>query len=172
MRGSPIRILRAAARQGVQMRGMVVGTLLGFNALRQPLVSFAGAPRAEVAARLVGDDRELVAGAEKLIGRPVLLAFEGDDALRPLILGVVHDTLAEARVPQARSHPSTLGEPGQALTVNGRSLTFNAQEEIVFRCGQGSITVRADGSIVIKGTKLLSRASQVNKIRGASVQIN
>jgi hypothetical protein len=30
----------------------------------------------------------------------------------------------------------------------------------------------ADGRIVIKGTRLLSRASETNKIKGASVDIN
>jgi hypothetical protein len=151
------------------MHGVVVGTLLGCNALKQPLVSFPGAPRAELVARLACHDPEL-ASHEKLAGRRVLLAFDGEDALRPLILGLVRETLPEAPVPEAKA--PTPGEPDHSLTVNGRRLTFDAQEEIVFRCGQGSIVVRADGSIVIKGTKLMSRASQVNKIRGASVQIN
>jgi hypothetical protein len=151
----------------------VVGTLLGCDAARQPLVTYPGAPRPEIVARLACWDPEFSCGKE-LPGRRVLLAFEGNDGLKPLILGLVRESLAEApaAATQARVNPSTLGEPGQAMTVNGRRLQFEAQEEIVFRCGQGSITVRADGSIVIKGTKLLSRASEANKIRGASVQIN
>jgi hypothetical protein len=49
---------------------------------------------------------------------------------------------------------------------------IEGRDEVVLRCGQGSITLRADGKIVIKGTQLVSRASDTNKIRGASVQIN
>ena len=51
-------------------------------------------------------------------------------------------------------------------------MIFQADEEIVLRCGLGSLTIRANGHIVVKGTKVVSRASEVNKIRGASVQIN
>ena len=174
MRGSPIPISRAALHPRVLVHGVTVGTFLGCNALKQPLVSFPGAPRAQIVARLAGYDPEFAGDPEKLTGRQMLLAFEGDDALRPLILGLLRESFDEAPAPapEAPASATALGQPGEGLTVNGKSLQFEAQEEIVFRCGQGSITVRADGSIVIKGTKLLSRASEVNKIRGASVQIN
>lgn len=172
MRGSPIPILRAAPLQGTQVQGVLVGTFLGCNAAHEPLVTFPGAPHAQIVARLAGYEPEFAAAPEQFVGRKLLLAFEGGDALQPLILGLVRETLATAPAPESRANPSLPGEAGQALTVNGRSLHFDAQEEIVFRCGQGSITVRADGSILIKGTKLMSRASEVNKIRGASVQIN
>ena len=171
MRGSPIPILRAAPLQGTQVQGVLVGTFLGCNAAKQPLVTFPGAPRAEIVARLADYEPEFAAAPEQFVGRKLLLAFEGGDALQPLILGLVRETLATAPAAAPANRPLA-GEAGQALTVNGRSLHFDAQEEIVFRCGQGSITVRADGSILIKGTKLMSRASEVNKIRGASVQIN
>jgi hypothetical protein len=49
---------------------------------------------------------------------------------------------------------------------------LEAQEEIVLKCGEGSITLRKDGKIIIKGTHLLSRASGPNRIKGGSVQIN
>src|SRR5262245_61417339 len=161
MGGSPIPISRAALHQRLQVHGVTIGTLVGCNALKQPLVSFAGAPNGAVVARIAGYDPEFAAEPEQLAGRQVLLAFEGDDAQRPLIVGLVRESLAQLPPPAAKTStsPTALGEPGQALTVNGRSLHFDAQEEIVFRCGQGSIMVRADGSIIIRGTKLLSRAS-------------
>ena len=46
------------------------------------------------------------------------------------------------------------------------------EKEIVLECGEGSITIRKDGKIVIKGTHLLSRAAGVNRIKGGQVNIN
>lgn len=51
-------------------------------------------------------------------------------------------------------------------------LTLEAGKEIVIKCGEGTITVSADGKIAIKGTHLLSRAKGINKIKGGSVAIN
>jgi hypothetical protein len=173
MRGSPIPIRRAAIRSRAPMHGVVVGTLRGLDAKSQPLVSFPGAPFPEVAARIAAHEPAFTDGLEKLCGRAVLLAFEDNDGQLPLIIGLVRETVERApRLTEAGCQPPVFGTPGQPLTVNGRALVFDAQDEIVFRCGLGSITIRADGSIVIKGTRLLSRASEVNKIRGASVQIN
>jgi hypothetical protein len=51
-------------------------------------------------------------------------------------------------------------------------LVLEAGKEIVIQCGEGSITVSADGRIAIKGSHLLSRAKGINKIKGGSVAIN
>lgn len=93
---------------------------------------------------------------------PVLLAFEEQDERRPVILGVIADSLVDDETPQTQI----------AVTLDSRRLDLSAQQEIVLRCGQGSITLSADGRIVLKGTNLTSRASETNKIKGASVAIN
>jgi hypothetical protein len=49
---------------------------------------------------------------------------------------------------------------------------FDAKDEIQLRCGKSSVTLRKDGKIEIKGTQIVSRASGVNRIKGASVAIN
>jgi hypothetical protein len=170
MRGSPIPISRVTPEQHPALQGAVLGTLVGCDAHLQPLVCFPGAPRPELPARIAGYDPDFARPLIHITGRSVLLLFEDGDLLRPLIVGLVRETLPQAPVSEAPRAAMPAGL--DALPVNGRSLVFDAQEEIVFRCGQGSIIVRADGSIVIKGTRLLSRASEVNKIRGASVQIN
>jgi hypothetical protein len=51
-------------------------------------------------------------------------------------------------------------------------LVLEGDEEVVVRCGQGSLTIRADGTVIIRGCKLLSRSSGVNRIKGAAVLIN
>ena|SRR5688572_21043991 len=52
------------------------------------------------------------------------------------------------------------------------SIVLEAKREITLRVGDGSITIRADGKILIKGKDLVSHAQRVNRIRGGSVAIN
>jgi hypothetical protein len=174
MSAQPDPIRRAAVERRDQVRGPIVGTFLGINLERQALVRFSGAPRSVMVARIATHDPAFSGAIDKLRGRSVLLAFEANERTSPLIVGIVRDAFelpSDAR-PDVGPAVHDVGEPGQPLRINGRSLVFEGQEEIQFRCGRGSITIREDGSIVVKGTRLLSRASEVNKIRGASVQIN
>jgi hypothetical protein len=53
-----------------------------------------------------------------------------------------------------------------------RELVVEAGEALVLRCGEGSITLRADGKILIKGQDLVSHARRMNRIKGGSVAIN
>jgi hypothetical protein len=58
------------------------------------------------------------------------------------------------------------------VEIDGETLTLSAHKKITLRCGKASIVLNADGSIEIRGTELLSRASGQNAIRGASVSLN
>ena len=58
------------------------------------------------------------------------------------------------------------------VVIDGRTITFDARQEIVLRCGDAKIMLRKDGKIVIRGTHLISRSRGVNKIKGGSVHIN
>jgi hypothetical protein len=51
-------------------------------------------------------------------------------------------------------------------------LVLEAKETVTLRCGDGSITIRADGKILIKGKDLVSHAQRANRIKGGSVSIN
>ena len=97
---------------------------------------------------------------------PVLLFLQDGDADKPVIVGFVMDALAPAQpLLDMVAHPT-------GATADGKRLQFEASEEVVLKCGKGSITLHANGRVVIKGTELVSRASGANKIRGASVNIN
>jgi len=50
--------------------------------------------------------------------------------------------------------------------------TIVAEDSLELRCGKSSIVLYRDGRIVVKGTRVTSRASGENKIRGSSVSIN
>lgn len=66
-------------------------------------------------------------------------------------------------------------KPPEKLTdaiVDGQRIFFEAQKEIILKCGTGSIIMKKDGKIVIKGTNIITRARNTNKIKGATVTIN
>lgn len=97
---------------------------------------------------------------------PVLLFLEDGDVARPIVVGFVMETFSAAQpLLELDARPA-----GAAL--DGKRLQFEASEEVVLKCGKGSITLQANGRVVIKGTELVSRASGTHKIRGASVSIN
>ncbi len=53
-----------------------------------------------------------------------------------------------------------------------RELKFNAAEKIEFRCGASTVTMNKNGKIVVRGRNITSRASEAQKIKGATVNIN
>lgn len=51
-------------------------------------------------------------------------------------------------------------------------LVIEAKKNLTLKCGEGSITLRKDGKILIKGKDLVSQAKRMNRIKGGSVTIN
>ncbi len=51
-------------------------------------------------------------------------------------------------------------------------LVIQAKSNLTLKCGEGSITIREDGKILIKGKDLVSHAQRMNRIKGGSVSIN
>ena len=49
---------------------------------------------------------------------------------------------------------------------------LEAKENLTLRVGAGSITLRKDGKILIRGKDLVSRADRMNRIKGGAVSIN
>jgi hypothetical protein len=65
--------------------------------------------------------------------------------------------------------------PPQAFTVKEETpdeLLIEARSNLTLKCGEGSITLRADGKILIKGKDLVSRAQRTVRIKGGTVAIN
>jgi len=101
-------------------------------------------------------------------GREVLLVFEEGDLDRPIVLDLLESPLGELLRPASAAAPRRTRD----AFVDGRRVVIEADQEVVLKCGKGSITIRADGRIVVKGTRILSRAEGLNRIKGGSVQIN
>lgn len=51
-------------------------------------------------------------------------------------------------------------------------LVLEAKHSLTLRVGEGSITIREDGKILIKGKDLVSYAQRLNRIKGGAVSIN
>lgn len=135
--------------------GALIGLLVAIDAGR-PTVEFdAGQGLCRASARVLQD---MVPGTQLwAVGQTVLLMLERGDATQPIIVGRVADTLPQ---------------PDAPVDIHAEELNFEGREQVVLRCGEASITLRADGQVLIKGSRLLSRASESNKIRGATVLIN
>ncbi len=93
---------------------------------------------------------------ELFAGVKVLLALDGGDPTRPIILGVIHDTAKTRKI----------------LHLKASQVLIEAEEILTLKCGQGSFEAQKDGKIQIKGRDVVSRATRTNKMRGSTVLIN
>jgi hypothetical protein len=98
---------------------------------------------------------------------PVLCWIENDDRKRGVILGCLGAGNASppAEVTASEARPTI-------PTAVSDTLTIEAKHSLTLRVGDGSITIREDGKILIKGKDLVSHATRMNRIKGGSVQIN
>ena len=107
-------------------------------------------------------------GAEPLglcEGDTVLFWIATDSSGRGVVLGRVGPT----RTPCSSSEVEKGAPPRGAVPD---TLVLEAKHSLTLRVGDGSITIRADGKILIKGKDLVSHAQRVNRIKGGSVAIN
>jgi hypothetical protein len=140
-----------------------IGSLVGLHADGSPLVDYPGNPAGPLPAVIAGpmshDDLRAAVSAR---GDAALLFDEGDP-LRPILVGLVNKP--------AHCQPDQSGQTID-IRVDGQSVSFRAQEEISFHCGDASISLRKDGKIVIRGAFVESHATGTNRIKGAAVKIN
>jgi hypothetical protein len=82
--------------------------------------------------------------------------------------------------PRSSSRPVILGRlsrrpltaPAAKESEIPDELVIEAKDSLTLRVGDGSITLRADGKILIKGKDLVSHAQRLNRIKGGAVSIN
>jgi hypothetical protein len=157
---------RGTKRRSLSPGEVVVGTLAGINDDGQPLVRHPLDPSGRAALA-----RTAVPISPEQVDREIVLAFESGNIERPILLGVLcrPDGQDHAEGPIA---PPTIRQPIVQATLDGVQLVLTGEQEIVLRCGEASLTLTREGKILIRGTYLLSRSSGVNRIKGASVQLN
>ena len=91
------------------------------------------------------------------VAREVALVRTHASAM-PLILGFVWQ-------------PADQRAPVQAV-VDGEEVQIEARQTLTLRCGQASITLTADGQVLLRGTYVSSHSSGTQRIKGAAVRIN
>ncbi|MFT7774177.1 DUF6484 domain-containing protein [Roseateles sp.] len=134
-----------------------IARLRGFDLLEQPLIHALAAHPGEVLAC-----RSTVVLRQAMVGRDVLVLFEGGDTRKPIIVGLIEPAALQPAAPS----PSTIQVDGSERQL------IEAEREIVLRCGDASITLTRAGKVIIKGNYVLSRSTGYNKIKGAAVDIN
>jgi hypothetical protein len=131
-------------------QGLVLGKIVGHRG-PLPIVAF------EWNGREINDAAIAVAGSLGQVsdlGAIVCLSFDRGDIHRPIVLGKI------------------ITSPEQSAPSAPASVRIEDSKEIVLKCGKASLQLKADGSVAIRGTNLVSRASHTNRIRGGNVQIN
>lgn len=99
-------------------------------------------------------------------GDSVLLWSPADQG-RGVILGRIGPGRSESHVMNVDAET---GAPSSSALPE--SITLEATDELTLRVGDGSITIRKDGKILIKGKDLVSHAQRMNRIKGGAVSIN
>jgi len=135
-------------------RGLLRGTVVDLVDETRVLVRVAvgGSESVIVAERLCTSEVPVRFGH----GDAVFCWAEGGDPERLLVLGRIG--VAASTTPAAAPIPD--------------ELVLEARQSLTLRVGDGSITIREDGKILIKGKDLVSHAQRMNRIKGGAVSIN
>jgi hypothetical protein len=162
---------------------IILGTIISIDSLGQPKVNFPLNPEKESITAIT-----TVALTSQHISRQVALLFNQGDLSQPIVIGLIHSPL-QAMLDNFQQDQETCSEKDMLqpqdnqvelaaqlntdnVCIDGKRLTFEAKDEMVFKCGQSSITLTKEGKVLIRGKYLLNRSSGVNRIMGGSVQVN
>lgn len=162
----PDSSLASRPEQPASPRQPCLGRIVEVDAAGRPRVSFADLGGPPPIARTIGEVTRAQLEAACADARPILLAFLDGRADAPVIMSLASFSLG-ADLPAPAPAPVELlvdGEP----SVH----TIEAREELVLRCGDATISLRADGTIKILGRDVTSWARRRQRIRGGSVAIN
>jgi hypothetical protein len=157
----------ATERVSPWIPGVRVGRLAGSTEDGEPLVDYPGNSGGPLIARVI-----VSAGGQRSrlnVDSEVLLVFEDSDATRPVIVGFLEPS---ARKGQTLTSGLLRRDKNEDVRVDGKMVELRGQECVVLSCGKSSITMFADGRVIVKGTRLLSRASESNKIKGGTIALN
>lgn len=151
---------------------IIIGNLVSINDSGQAFVDFTQNPLKEPVQAM-----STTPVTQHQVNRQVALLFNQGDLKQPIIMGLIHSPL-QAMLdnfdPQTTTEKVELAAELNIddVKVEGNKVTFEAQDEMVFKCGESSITLTKSGKVMIRGKYLLNRSSGVNRIMGGSVQVN
>lgn len=149
---------------------LLEGSLLQEQRLARGIVDAVVGDEPVVVVRLDGEGDDprlcdvLVTGAEPLLLTPgeVVLVWHPARADQR---GVVIGRIGSGQHAAVSVHKSDGAEAADEIVIE-------AKKSLTLRVGSGSITIREDGRILIKGKDLVSHAQRTNRIKGGAVAIN
>jgi hypothetical protein len=74
--------------------------------------------------------------------------------------------------PQSTEAPGPEAGAVFEADVDGARVRITARDEVVIQCGKGSITLRRNGRVIIRGTYVETHSAGTNRIRGGQVRVN
>lgn len=151
---------------------IIIGTLCSVDPLGQPLIDFPQNPSKQPVSAMT-----TLALTQQQSNRQVALLFNQGDLNKPIVIGLIHSPLQAMLENFGQTAIEESVEIAGALNIDnvkveGKKVTLEAEEEMVFKCGDSSITLTKAGKVLIRGKYLLNRSSGVNRIMGGSVQVN
>jgi hypothetical protein len=76
-------------------------------------------------------------------------------------------TLADEQAPCADTQDMAQNQAPQP-----QDLVLSASRKIVLQCGLASITLHANGKVVLRGQSIVSAAEGINRLSGGQIEIN
>lgn len=149
--------------------GTRIGKIVNVDEQGIVYIDFKGSPKGPIAAKLSGTMQDRIESRGWSAFSQVLMVFEEADPNRPVIVDVV---VAAVNSVASEEEIALQVDEDREATIDGETVTFSAQERIVFRCGKASITLTKAGKVILRGTYMLNRSSGVNRIKGSSVHLN
>jgi hypothetical protein len=137
----------------------VIGRIVGIGADGAPIVDYPENPAGEPVPAIATTRYDLESA-----GRDVALMFIAGDPARPLAIGVV--------ACPGRKDAVDASVPAEEVDDPPECLRLAATREIVLQCGRASIVLTRAGKVLLRGAYLSFRSSGMQRITGASVQIN
>ncbi|MEN6320471.1 MAG: DUF6484 domain-containing protein [Syntrophaceae bacterium] len=155
-------------KNSASIEGVRIGKIVRIDDGGQIVVDFPDNKSGPIIARITTAVRGALSKGNPA-GREVLLAFDNNDPQCPIIVDTMYSLIEEIA-----EHSTVVleEEAPQDAIIDGKRIVFDAQEEVVLRCGKANITLTKAGRVIIKGEYILSRSSGPNKIRGGSIQLN
>lgn len=165
--------------KGIAPGEIIIGIFSGLNEEGQALVNYQENTLTEPVIAI-----STVALNHQQSGRQVALLFANGNPEKPVIMGLIHSPLDEIienfelvaekteTVTNSAVNTEIAKHPADDVYLDGKRVVLEGKEEVVFKCGDASITLTRTGKILIRGKYLLNRSTGVNRIMGGSVQVN
>ena len=148
------------------------GWVVGIQPDGSVLVDFPGNRHGPVQARtaLALDAGALQRAAARR--QPAVLFFDNGDPAQPLLMGLLQEQEHSPTPLTDAILERSLEDVPREARVDGNHVVIEGRKEVVLRCGKASLTLRRDGTVVIRGMNIKTEAEGVQRIMGGKVQIN